>query len=107
MYGYPSLSTIRKLIYKRGFVKINKQRIPITSNEIVAKIPGGKVDCVEDIVNQIYTCGENFKEVNNFIWPFKLRNPRGGFEAKRHPYTRGGDWGNRESFINEIVTRML
>merc|ERR1711862_513990 len=29
-YGQPSKSTIEKLIYKRGFGKINKQRIPIS-----------------------------------------------------------------------------
>merc|ERR1712226_1427090 len=30
-YGYPSRQTIRKLVYKRGFGKINKQRIPIAT----------------------------------------------------------------------------
>merc|ERR1711862_817589 len=28
-YGYPSRATVQKLIYKRGFGKLNKQRIPI------------------------------------------------------------------------------
>merc|ERR1719329_415609 len=31
-YGYPTRSTIEKLIYKRGFGKLNKQRIPIADN---------------------------------------------------------------------------
>merc|ERR1712151_244775 len=30
-YGYPSLKTVRELVYKRGFGKVNKQRIPLAS----------------------------------------------------------------------------
>jgi large subunit ribosomal protein L7e len=109
MYGYPSVATIRKLIYKRGFLKVNRQRIPITSNLIVHEALKRKPEfqCVEDLVHEITTVGPNFKVANNTLWPFKLRNPRGGFAAKRHPFVRGGDWGNREDLINEIVQRML
>merc|ERR1712168_480950 len=32
-WGYPNLKTIRDLIYKRGFAKVNHQRIPISTNE--------------------------------------------------------------------------
>jgi large subunit ribosomal protein L7e len=34
-FGYPNLKTVQDLIYKRGFLKINKQRIPITSNVVI------------------------------------------------------------------------
>ena len=34
-FGYPNLKTVQDLIYKRGFLKINKQRIPITSNAVI------------------------------------------------------------------------
>lgn len=36
-WGYPNLKSIRELVYKRGFAKVNHQRIPITSNEIIEK----------------------------------------------------------------------
>jgi len=36
-WGYPNLKSVRELIYKRGFAKINRQRIPITSNSIIEK----------------------------------------------------------------------
>merc|ERR1711862_655022 len=36
-YGYPSLKTIRELVYKRGFGKVNKCRIPINDNELISK----------------------------------------------------------------------
>jgi len=34
-YGYPNLKTVKELIYKRGFGKVNKDRIPLTDNSIV------------------------------------------------------------------------
>jgi large subunit ribosomal protein L7e len=107
-FGYPSRETIRKLVLKRGYGKVNKQRIPLSSNEIISESLGKQnINNVEDLINEIHTVGENFKEANNFIWPFKLRAPRGGFAAKRHPFQRRGDWGNREDFINQLVARML
>lgn len=36
-WGYPNLKSVRELIYKRGFAKINRQRIPITNNSIIEK----------------------------------------------------------------------
>jgi len=113
-YGYPSLSTIRQLIYKRGYAKIGRpgarQRVRIQTNDIISENLGKYgIHGVEDIVNEIFTCGPHFKEVNNFLWPFKLSSPRKGFVAKRHGFTepRGGDWGNREALVNELIKRML
>ena len=34
-YGYPNLKAVRELVYKRGYGKVNKQRIPLTDNEII------------------------------------------------------------------------
>lgn len=34
-WGYPNLKNVRELIYKRGFGKVNKQRIPLTDNTII------------------------------------------------------------------------
>lgn len=106
-YGYPSRETIRKLVLKRGYGKVNRQRIPL-SNQIIEGALGKKgINTVEDLINEIFTVGDNFKEANNFLWPFKLRGPRGGFSAKRHPFQRKGDWGNREEFINTLIGKML
>merc|ERR1712187_969307 len=41
-YGYPSLKTVKELIYKRGFAKVNKQRIPISDNGIISASLGEK-----------------------------------------------------------------
>merc|ERR1719343_2014941 len=78
-YGYPSLKTVRELIYKRGFGKVNKQRIPISDNEIISKSLGDRgLHGMEDLIHEIYTVGPHFKQASNYLWPFKLSAPRGG-----------------------------
>jgi len=107
-YGFPSRSTVRKLIYARGFGKVNRSRIPLNDNSVIEGQLGSRgIACVEDLIHEIWTVGDNFKAANNFLWPFKLNTPAKGFEKKRHPYQKGGAWGNREENINELINRML
>jgi len=106
-YGYPNLKTVRELIYKRGFVKVKDQRIPITDNSIIEKkLSKYSLICVEDVIHEIYTVGPHFSQVNKFLWPFKLSSPRGGFIRKLIHFQEGGDAGNREEHINALVRRM-
>ncbi|CAD6580779.1 MAG: 60S ribosomal protein L7 [Alectoria sarmentosa] len=127
-YGYPSLKTVRELLYKRGYGKINKQRIPLTNNAIIEENLGkfGLV-CMEDVLHEIYTVGPNFKQASNvsglshylslenvtdivmeqFLWPFKLSNPTGGFKPRKFKhFVEGGDLGNREDKINALIRQM-
>ncbi|CAN1306531.1 60S ribosomal protein L7-3 [Linum perenne] len=105
--SYPNLKSVKELIYKRGFGKLDKQRIPLTENAIVEKGLGKfGIICVEDLIHEIMTVGPHFKEANNFLWPFKLSAPLGGLKKKRNHYVEGGDAGNREDYINEIIRRM-
>jgi large subunit ribosomal protein L7e len=107
-FGYPTRKLVSDLVYKRGYGKIDKQRIPLTSNEIVSKGLGRHgIHSVEELIHELVTCGPNFKVANNFLWSFKLNSPKGGFNNKRHPFQKGGDWGNREEEINDLVRRML
>jgi large subunit ribosomal protein L7e len=108
-YGYPSLKTVRELVYKRGFGKVSKQRIPLSDNAIITKALGEHgIYGMEDLIHEIYTVGPHFKQASNFLWPFKLSSPRHGFRCKRHGFgeMRGGDWGNREELVNELISRM-
>jgi len=106
-WGYPNLKTIRDLVYKRGFAKINHQRIAISNNEVVEQALGGcDIVCVEDLIHEIFTVGSNFKKANNFLWPFKLSCPTGGMRNKTNHFVEGGDHGNREDFINQMVRKM-
>ncbi|CAD8143415.1 unnamed protein product [Paramecium octaurelia] len=107
-YGYPSRAVIKNLIYKRGYAKINGQRIPLTNNNIIEQQLGKVgIHSIEDLVHEIVTVGAHFKEANRFLWAFKLRGPRGGFIAKRRSFINQGDWGNREDLINDLVKRMI
>ncbi|XP_008658767.2 60S ribosomal protein L7-3 [Zea mays] len=106
-YGYPNLNSVRELIYKRGYGNLNKQRIPLSNNQVIEEgLDKQKIICVEDLVHEIMTVGPHFKEANNFLWPFKLKAPLGGLKKKRNHYVEGGDAGNRENYINELIKRM-
>jgi large subunit ribosomal protein L7e len=109
-YGYPNLKSVKELLYKRGFGKINKQRIPLTDNSIIAdalkESTKGSVICIEDLVHELFTCGPYFKECNSFLWPFKLSSPLGGWAKKRISYNEGGDYGNRKEDINALIRKM-
>lgn len=108
MWGYPDLKTVRSLVYKRGFGRVDGQRVALTDNKIVEKALGRKgVMCTEDMIHQIFTCGSKFKAVTNFLWTFKLKSPRGGFRKKATHFVEGGDFGNREFYINRIMRRMV
>ncbi|KAI8936810.1 60S ribosomal protein L7 [Plenodomus lindquistii] len=107
-YGYPNQKSVRELIYKRGYGKVDKQRLPLTDNEIIEENLGkyGMI-CMEDLIHEIYTVGPNFKQASNFLWPFKLNNPNGGFRKRKFKhFIEGGDLGNREDQINELIRQM-
>merc|ERR1712039_655855 len=35
--GYPNLKTVRELVLKKGFIRVNKQRIPIQDNQVISE----------------------------------------------------------------------
>lgn len=107
-YGPPNLKSVRELIYKRGYGKINKQRIPLTDNSLIENNLGKYgIISIEDLIHEIVTCGPNFKQASNFLWPFKLSNPNGGWRARKFKhYIEGGDAGNREENINNLIRKM-
>jgi large subunit ribosomal protein L7e len=107
-YGYPNLKSVRELIYKRGYGKINKQRIALTDNQLIEDNLGKYgIVCMEDLIHEIFTVGPNFKQASNFLWPFKLNNPNGGFRARKFKhFIEGGDLGNREENINALIRQM-
>ncbi|KDR08207.1 60S ribosomal protein L7 [Zootermopsis nevadensis] len=107
-WGYPNLKSVRELVYKRGFAKFRGQRIPITSNAIIEKkLSKCNIICIEDLIHEIFTVGDKFKYASNFLWPFKLNTPTGGWRKKTNHYVEGGDFGNREDKINELLRRMV
>lgn len=106
--SYPNHKSVRELVYKRGYGRINKQRIAISDNAVIESQLGSVgIICAEDLIHELSTVGPHFKEANNFLWTFKLNAPNGGLSKKLRGYTDGGQAGNREDKINELVQRML
>lgn len=107
-YGYPNLKTVKELIYKRGYGRIDKQRVALTDNNLIEAALGHLgIICMEDLVHEIFTVGPNFKAANQFLCPFKLSSPNGSFHTRKFKhFIIGGDTGNREEFINSLVRKM-
>jgi 60S ribosomal protein uL30 len=106
-WGTPNIKTVRELIYKRGFLKIKQQRLPITDNKIIRnRLAHHGCVCVEDVIHEIFTVGPKFANVNRAIWAFQLNPPNGGYRRINKHYNDGGDFGNREDRINALVQSM-
>ncbi|KAH8377455.1 hypothetical protein KR093_005584 [Drosophila rubida] len=109
VYGHPSLSTIRELLFKKGFARIDGKKTAIQSNTMVEAQLGAKgIICLEDIIHEICTVGPNFAAVNEFLCAFALSSPRDGWKHKVSvSYKRGGEYGDRGNAINDVVARCL
>ncbi|KAL4470113.1 hypothetical protein ABPG72_016650 [Tetrahymena utriculariae] len=109
-YGYPSRKVISELIYKRAHAKINGKRVHLDNNKKVEDNLGNLgIICLEDLVNEIVGLGPNFEAVQKFLWSFKLTTKSDGWDQKKivKPFNNGGEWGNREEKINDIVLSMI
>lgn len=108
--GYPNKQTVEGLILRRGYGKVNGERHRLQNNQMIEQVLGKECGIygIDDLIHEIFTVGPHFKKASNFLWPFKLSSPRGGFVKKRHGFheARSGDWGNREELINQFVRRM-
>ncbi|KAG8508718.1 60S ribosomal protein L7 [Galemys pyrenaicus] len=66
-WGYPNLNSVNEFIYKHGYSKINKKRIALTDNALIARSLGKYgIICMEDLIHKLST-GKRFKEANNFL----------------------------------------
>ncbi|XP_057807113.1 60S ribosomal protein L7-1-like isoform X2 [Salvia miltiorrhiza] len=106
-YGYPDVKSVKDLIYKKGVVRVGKERIPLIDNNIVEQELGKhNIICIEDIVNEVVSVGSHFKAVNSFLCPFVLNNPEKALQGKKKRFEDGGDSGNRKVQINELISKM-
>nr|ABI52733.1 60S ribosomal protein L7 [Argas monolakensis] len=106
-WGYPNLKSVRELVYKRGFARIDKRRVPLSDNAVIERRLGKLgIICVEDLIHELYTVGPKFKKANNFLWHFKLNTPRGGWRKKTNHYMRAetSETGRTSS---QLLRRMI
>lgn len=86
--GKPSLKSIRSLIQKRSKIVYKREdeeeakEIILNDNNIVEeKLGDCGVICINDIIHEIATLGENFTKCNFFLQPFKLNREVSGFSS--------------------------
>ena len=113
-WGTPSLKTVRELIFKRGHCKVpedaegSRKFTEITDNAIIEKQLGHLgIICIEDLVHEIFTCGENFEVVNRFLSHFRLNKPESRLKMKATHFAAGGTYGHRGDAINQLVQAMI
>lgn len=86
--GKPSLKSIRSIIQKRSRIMHKREgeeeehEIILNDNNIVEeKLGEAGVICIDDIIHEIATLGENFTQCNFFLQPFKLNREVSGFSS--------------------------
>ncbi|TNV72204.1 hypothetical protein FGO68_gene9837 [Halteria grandinella] len=76
-FGYPTKQLVNDLIRKRGNLKKDGKRVPLTDNNLIEEILGTSagVICVEDIIDAVVNCASpdsHFEEVRQSLWPIQL-----------------------------------
>lgn len=86
--GKPSLQSVRSLIQKRSKIVYKRDTDPkpteiiLNDNNIVEeKLGEFGIICIEDIIHEINSLGENFQACNFFLQPFKLNKETSGFNS--------------------------
>lgn len=106
-YGFIDYELLRKLIYVRGFGKIGNSKVRL-SNENIEAVFEGRYRCIEELAHAIYTGCDNIKQVLNFLYPFSLSAPLGGFRGnKAHNYLQGGCTNNHKELLGNLLERMI
>eukprot|EP00181_Compsopogon_caeruleus_P001865 CAMPEP_0184681998 /NCGR_PEP_ID=MMETSP0312-20130426/5267_1 /TAXON_ID=31354 /ORGANISM="Compsopogon coeruleus, Strain SAG 36.94" /LENGTH=259 /DNA_ID=CAMNT_0027133215 /DNA_START=55 /DNA_END=834 /DNA_ORIENTATION=- len=113
-WGTPTLKVVKDLIYKRGFCKFGAtdelKRVPITDNRTIEDNLGHHgIICTEDIIDELFRCGEAFSDVRSVLLPFELNRPKDAELSKTlrvTPYKDGGVYGDRGDQINSFVEQL-
>jgi len=110
-YGTPSKSLVNDLIRQRGHGKVDGKRVPLTDNTIIEKALGDDTGmiCVEDLVHEIYSVGDDFSKAATFLWPFRLTAARSKFQKEKLNQKDGKreEYGDKGEEIEEYVRLML
>ena len=84
-YGYPTKKMVNELVRKRGFLRKDNKKEPITDNVLIEELfkeyneatKGLGCICIEDIIDNINNCYksdnvETFEEIQKMFWPMQL-----------------------------------
>lgn len=106
-FGFLNMELFRRLVYTKGTGRNGNSRVKLT-NEFIEDMFDGKIKCIEEIIYHLYNGTDMFKEVNNFLYPFHLSPPRGGFGGhKARSFNDGGSTGNHHDLLGRLLRRMI
>lgn len=58
-------------------------------------------------MNEIARVGDHFSDVMRFLGPLKLNKPEAGvLHGKKQIFSDGGDTGDRQDKINDLINKM-
>ncbi|GEQ70353.1 hypothetical protein JCM33374_g4029 [Metschnikowia sp. JCM 33374] len=82
--GSPSLASVRHLFQKRACIPSSEEGQPpvkLDNNQAVEDKFGDDLGyiCIEDLIHEITSLGENFKAVSSWLAPFSLSAPVNGW----------------------------
>lgn len=74
------------MIKKRGYIRKEKQILPISSNKLIEQELGdlGCI-CIEDVVSELMILGPKSEDLMKRLCTFKLTKPTEGYLLKRLP----------------------
>lgn len=107
-FGSISYELLRKLIYLRGYGKINGTKVKLTNENIEAAF-NGKYKCIEELCEVIFHGKEDIKEVLKFLCPFKLSPPKNGFPNghKKKDFIQGGSSNDHKELLGNLLEKMI
>lgn len=109
LYGVPSKATVTDLIVRRGHGRVNGKRTPLSDNIIVEDELGEEtgIICLEDLVHEIHSTGENFIKAASFLAPFQFTALKSKFQKDTLNEKDTNDYGDKGELIDEYIRQML
>lgn len=72
-WGNPCFEIVDDMMHKCASIESKKKMVKLSDNALIEEYLGDVgMFCVEDLVNEIFSCGPNFTEVSQKLCPFKL-----------------------------------
>jgi len=106
-------------VRRRGFLKYDGKRTPITDNTKIEEVLGEDgILCIEDLIEEIWGRGPAFDKARRALWPFQVAGDeetvkgevkKDGQQLKKNEVKarQGGLIGNVEEKINDLVAALI
>ena len=104
-YGYPTKVMVNELVRKRGFLRKDLKKEPISNNVLIEELfkefnegcedPDTTCICIEDIIDHINKCYHKdfapvFAEIRKILWPMQLGSKKETIDSANIPHDATG-----------------